>query len=69
MTVTYQDVLRDELQYRRSRNPAYSLRAFARDLGFPGDVFGCRPGVRQARIVFSAGDLFAEFLGELTMHS
>lgn len=30
--VTYQTVLRDELEYRKSRNPGYSLRAFARDL-------------------------------------
>ncbi|OQW51104.1 MAG: hypothetical protein A4S09_10395 [Proteobacteria bacterium SG_bin7] len=30
----YRDLLRDELSERTQRNPRYSLRAFARDLGF-----------------------------------
>lgn len=35
MGVQYQDFLLDEFRARRSRNPDYSLRAFARDLGMP----------------------------------
>ena len=31
----YREVLREELTLRRSRNPSYSLRAFARDLSMP----------------------------------
>lgn len=51
--VTYQDVLRDELDYRRSRNAGYSLRAFARDLGMApsslNEVLGGSKGVSLAR--------------------
>lgn len=35
MGLQYQDFLLDEFKVRRSRNPNYSLRAFARDLGMP----------------------------------
>lgn len=35
MGVQYQDFLLEEFRTRRSRNPNYSLRAFARDLGMP----------------------------------
>lgn len=35
MSVQYQDFLLDEFRSRRSRNPHYSLRAYARDLGMP----------------------------------
>lgn len=35
MTIQYQDFLLEEFKTRRSRNPNYSLRAFARDLGMP----------------------------------
>jgi uncharacterized protein (TIGR02147 family) len=35
MSVQYQDFLLEEFRNRRSRNPNYSLRAFARDLGMP----------------------------------
>lgn len=35
MSLQYQDFLLEELRSRRSRNPHYSLRAFARDLGMP----------------------------------
>jgi uncharacterized protein (TIGR02147 family) len=35
MSLQYQDFLLEEFRSRRSRNPHYSLRAFARDLGMP----------------------------------
>ena len=35
MAVQYQDFLLEEFRSRRGRNPQYSLRAFARDLGMP----------------------------------
>lgn len=35
MAIQYQDFLLEEFRTRRSRNPNYSLRAFARDLGMP----------------------------------
>lgn len=35
MSLQYQDFLLEEFRARRSRNPNYSLRAFARDLGMP----------------------------------
>lgn len=35
MSIQYQDFLLEEFRSRRSRNPHYSLRAFARDLGMP----------------------------------
>lgn len=35
MGMQYQDFLLEEFRTRRSRNPHYSLRAFARDLGMP----------------------------------
>lgn len=35
MALQYQDFLLEEFRSRRSRNPHYSLRAFARDLGMP----------------------------------
>lgn len=35
MGLQYQDFLLEEFRARRSRNPNYSLRAFARDLGMP----------------------------------
>ena len=35
MATQYQDFLLDEFRSRRSRNPHYSLRAYARDLGMP----------------------------------
>lgn len=31
-TLLYQEVLRNHFESKRARNPAYSLRAFARDL-------------------------------------
>jgi len=47
--VSYQTVLRDELEYRRSRNAGYSLRAFARDLAMAPssltEVLGGRKGI------------------------
>ena len=51
--VTYQTVLRDELEYRKSRNPGYSLRAFARDLAMAPssltEVLGGFKGVSLAK--------------------
>ncbi len=35
MSFQYQDFLLEEFRSRRSRNPHYSLRAFARDIGMP----------------------------------
>jgi uncharacterized protein (TIGR02147 family) len=35
MSLQYQDFLLEEFKSRRSRNPHYSLRAYARDLGMP----------------------------------
>jgi len=35
MAIQYQDFLLEEFRSRRSRNPHYSLRAYARDLGMP----------------------------------
>lgn len=35
MSLQYQDFLLEEFRSRRSRNPHYSLRAYARDLGMP----------------------------------
>jgi hypothetical protein len=35
MAMQYQDFLLEEFRSRRSRNPHYSLRAYARDLGMP----------------------------------
>lgn len=35
MATQYQDFLLEEFRSRRSRNPHYSLRAYARDLGMP----------------------------------
>lgn len=35
MSLQYQDFLLEEFRSRRSRNPHYSLRAFARDIGMP----------------------------------
>ncbi|NJL25700.1 MAG: DUF4423 domain-containing protein [Calothrix sp. SM1_5_4] len=35
MALQYQDFLLEEFRSRRTRNPHYSLRAFARDLGMP----------------------------------
>ena len=53
MAVSYQGVLRDELEYRKSRNPAYSLRAYARDLAMApstlNEVLNGIKGVSLAR--------------------
>lgn len=35
MAITYRSVLQNEFQRRIKKNPSYSLRAFARDLGMP----------------------------------
>jgi uncharacterized protein (TIGR02147 family) len=35
MSIQYQDFLLEEFRSRRTRNPHYSLRAYARDLGMP----------------------------------
>ena len=52
-SLTYQAMLAAELEYRRSRNPGYSLRAFARDLAMPpsslNEVLNQRKGISSAR--------------------
>jgi len=35
MAITYRTLLQNEFQQRLNKNPSYSLRAFARDLGIP----------------------------------
>lgn len=57
MGVQYQDFLLDEFRNRRSRNPNYSLRAFARDLGMPASKLSqnlrglCGISVAKAEVI------------------
>lgn len=57
----YRAILIDELESRRQRNPRYSLRAFARDLGLPADQLSAilkrRYGLSGARAERVAGKL------------
>ena len=51
--VTYQNVLLDEFEYRKSRNAGYSLRAYARDLAMApsslNEVLGGIKGISLAK--------------------
>lgn len=57
MGVQYQDFLLEEFRSRRSRNPNYSLRAFARDLGMPASKLSqnlrglCGISVAKAEVI------------------
>jgi transcriptional regulator with XRE-family HTH domain len=33
--ISYKNLLKEQLQLRKSRNPSYSIRALARDIGLP----------------------------------
>ncbi len=57
MVLQYQDFLLEEFRVRRSRNPNYSLRAFARDLGMPASKLSqnlrglCGISVAKAEVI------------------
>jgi uncharacterized protein (TIGR02147 family) len=57
MGLQYQDFLLEEFRSRRSRNPNYSLRAFARDLGMPASKLSqnlrglCGISVAKAEVI------------------
>ncbi|HXH75222.1 MAG TPA: hypothetical protein VNJ08_09675 [Bacteriovoracaceae bacterium] len=55
----YQAVMLNELSYRKSSNPAYSLRSFARDLGLSPS--------RLSEILTRKGDLSPEKAGPVAI--
>lgn len=57
----YKDILKSHFEKRKSKNPSYSLRAFARDIGLLpsrlSDIFNDRQGLSESRALLIAEKL------------